>query len=87
MNCSRPPLHCGCPLQVNGNEAAPEVIGVMGILQAYYASVRYVELYGPTLFAPIINQAAAVAASLRTSDPRYKRALPIENALCATTIT
>ncbi|KAG5184338.1 copine-8, partial [Tribonema minus] len=59
--------HC---FAVNGNEADPEVTGVTGILQAYYQSLRVVELFGPTLFAPVINQAAAMAASLVTPDPR-----------------
>eukprot|EP00611_Tribonema_gayanum_P025403 TRINITY_DN5766_c0_g1_i4.p1 TRINITY_DN5766_c0_g1~~TRINITY_DN5766_c0_g1_i4.p1 ORF type:complete len:268 (-),score=83.72 TRINITY_DN5766_c0_g1_i4:361-1164(-) len=71
---SQPVQHC---FAVNGNEAQPEAMGVQGILQTYYDSLRTVELFGPTLFAPIINQAAGVASSLQTDDPSHYSVLLI----------
>jgi copine 5/8/9 len=62
-----PVEHC---FPVNGNEADPQVLGCDGILQAYYTSLKTVQLFGPTLFAPVINQAAAIAASTQTTVPR-----------------
>ncbi|KAG5189453.1 Copine-domain-containing protein [Tribonema minus] len=67
---SQPVQHC---FAVNGNEAQPEAMGVQGILQMYYDSLRTVELFGPTLFAPIIGQAAGVASSLQTDDPSHHK--------------
>jgi Copine len=43
--------------------------GISGIVDAYYASLTQVQLFGPTLFAPVISQAAAIAASMQTPDP------------------
>jgi hypothetical protein len=40
----------------------PEVQGVEGILGAYLNSMQFVQLFGPTCFAPIINAAASCAA-------------------------
>ncbi len=50
--------HC---FALNGNPASPEVKGVEGILAAYRASFAHVSLSGPTLFAPTIRNAAAIA--------------------------
>mmetsp|Transcript_16748 Transcript_16748/g.27550 ORF Transcript_16748/g.27550 Transcript_16748/m.27550 type:complete len:621 (+) Transcript_16748:135-1997(+) len=58
--------HC---FAVNGNEGAPDCEGVQGILEAYYGCLQRVQLHGPTLFAPIINQTAAMARSRVTNDP------------------
>ncbi|CAM9489319.1 unnamed protein product, partial [Laminaria digitata] len=59
-------VHC---FSVNRNEANPEVHGISAILEVYRESLTWVQLSGPTLFAPVINQAAAVAASQRTVNP------------------
>ncbi|KAG5190400.1 Copine-domain-containing protein [Tribonema minus] len=56
--------HC---FAVTGNEADPCVQGIAGVLEAYYASLQRIKLHGPTLFAPVIAQATALAAS--TLDP------------------
>ncbi|CAM9698823.1 unnamed protein product [Chrysoparadoxa australica] len=63
-------LHC---FPVNGNEGDPEVIGVRGILDAYYGSLRTILLSGPTLFAPIITQVATLAASAVSNDPSHQQ--------------
>ncbi|TMW56857.1 hypothetical protein Poli38472_006867 [Pythium oligandrum] len=39
----------------------PEVEGVGGIMQAYANSFPFIQLHGPTFFAPLINQAATIA--------------------------
>ncbi|KAI7845503.1 hypothetical protein COHA_000926 [Chlorella ohadii] len=59
--------HC---FPVNGNAHNPEVAGVQGILQAYRQALSTVRLSGPTLFAPIINQAAQIAAQ-PSATPKY----------------
>lgn len=35
--------------------------GIIGVLQAYYKAASYVEFFGPTNFAPIINKISGVA--------------------------
>ena len=56
--------HC---FPLNGNYGDPEVVGVQGILDAYYAALNNVTLYGPTNFAPIISRAAEVASAQASS--------------------
>ncbi|CAH0475361.1 unnamed protein product [Peronospora belbahrii] len=50
--------HC-FPLTFDPSQ--PEVEGVEGILSAYLKSFDFVQLHGPTMFAPLIHQAAAIA--------------------------
>jgi len=57
--------HC---FHVNGTNN-PEVVGVQGILQAYYQSFYSgVKLYGPTNFGPIINVSAQIARNLHQTN-------------------
>ncbi|KAF9428042.1 Copine-8 [Podila epigama] len=49
--------HC---FALNGNPQYPEVDGVDGVLAAYWHALQFAELYGPTNFAPVINQTAAI---------------------------
>ncbi|KAG0576615.1 hypothetical protein KC19_5G094200 [Ceratodon purpureus] len=51
--------HC---FPLNNNVSTPEVEGIEGIQAAYFQAVYSVELYGPTWFAPVIRQAASIAA-------------------------
>ncbi|KAK2365108.1 Protein BONZAI 3 [Trifolium repens] len=51
--------HC---FNLNGSPASSEVEGVGGIMDAYASAVRSVNLSGPTLFGPVINMAAKMAA-------------------------
>ncbi|KAF9283461.1 Copine-9, partial [Mortierella antarctica] len=46
---------------LNGNPANPEVHGVDGILAAYWHALTFAELWGPTNFAPMIEQASSIA--------------------------
>ncbi|KAG0213436.1 Copine-5 [Mortierella sp. GBA30] len=46
---------------LNGNPSNPEVDGVDGILAAYWHALTFVELYGPTNFAPVITYATEIA--------------------------
>lgn len=48
---------CMCFLQ-NGNNDNPNCVGIEEVLEAYFQSLRKVQLYGPTNFAPVINQVA-----------------------------
>lgn len=42
----------------NGNNEDPNCVGIEEVLEAYFQSLRKVQLYGPTNFAPVINQVA-----------------------------
>jgi hypothetical protein len=46
------------------NEQLPEVPGVKGILDSYYAALQQIQLYGPTNFAPTIRAAASRASEM-----------------------
>ncbi|GMF11320.1 unnamed protein product [Phytophthora lilii] len=50
--------HC-FPLTFDPSQ--PEVEGVGGILSAYSNSFQFVRLHGPTMFAPLVHQAAEIA--------------------------
>lgn len=61
--------HC---FNLNGNTASFEVEGIQGIMAAYQNALHTVSLHGPTLFGPVVNQAAEIAAqSLSTSFSKY----------------
>ncbi|KAK3101053.1 hypothetical protein FSP39_000607, partial [Pinctada imbricata] len=47
------------------NPQNPYCQGIQGVLQAYYASIQRVQLYGPTNFSPVINHVARFASSMR----------------------
>lgn len=42
----------------NGNIENPYCNGIQGILEAYHQSLKTVQLYGPTNFAPVVNHVA-----------------------------
>ncbi|KAI3370489.1 hypothetical protein L3Q82_025250 [Scortum barcoo] len=46
---------------LNSNTENPNCVGIDGVLEAYFQSLRTVQLYGPTNFAPVINQVARIA--------------------------
>ncbi|CAN0354343.1 unnamed protein product [Pylaiella littoralis] len=67
----------GCPVRgaptnhcfaVNGNEEDAEVEGIAGVLATYRESLTRVRLSGPTFFAPVISQAASMAAATMNMD-------------------
>lgn len=61
--------HC---FNLDGNSGASEVEGVEGIMAAYARSLHNVTLAGPTLFGPVINMAAQIAArSLSRNSSKY----------------
>uniref|UniRef100_A0A096MFT6 Copine-8 n=1 Tax=Poecilia formosa TaxID=48698 RepID=A0A096MFT6_POEFO len=43
---------------LNGDSDQPNCVGIEGVLEAYFQSLRTVQLYGPTNFAPVINKVA-----------------------------
>uniref|UniRef100_UPI0037E70B9C copine-9-like isoform X1 n=1 Tax=Semicossyphus pulcher TaxID=241346 RepID=UPI0037E70B9C len=47
-----------------GGEENPNCVGIEGVLEAYFQSLRTVQLYGPTNFAPVINKVANCAAEI-----------------------
>lgn len=48
-----------CPVfPQNGNQENPSCCGIDGILEAYHHSLRTVQLYGPTNFAPVVTHVA-----------------------------
>lgn len=46
-----------CVLQ-SGDGDNPNCVGIEGVLEAYFQSLRTVQLYGPTNFAPVISKVA-----------------------------
>ncbi|XP_067908109.1 copine-9-like isoform X4 [Heterodontus francisci] len=55
---------------LNADPENPNCNGIDGVLEGYYQSLRRVQLYGPTNFAPVINQVARCAA-LVTDGSQY----------------
>ncbi|XP_029766692.1 copine-8 [Terrapene carolina triunguis] len=49
----------------NGNPQNPYCNGIDGVMEAYYRSLKSVQLYGPTNFAPVINHVARYASSVK----------------------
>ena len=62
--------HC---FPLNGSTENPSVFGVDGILQAYTHALSFIQLWGPTNFAPIIRSAAdaARAGSMQGGAQQY----------------
>ncbi|XP_056280623.1 copine-8 isoform X1 [Pseudoliparis swirei] len=50
---------------LNGNPQNPYCTGIDGVMEAYYQSLKSVQLYGPTNFSPIINHVARYAALVK----------------------
>uniref|UniRef100_A0A7N6FF17 C2 domain-containing protein n=1 Tax=Anabas testudineus TaxID=64144 RepID=A0A7N6FF17_ANATE len=50
---------------LNGNPQNPYCAGIDGVMDAYYQSLKSVQLYGPTNFSPVINHVARYAASVK----------------------
>ncbi|XP_051544684.1 copine-8-like isoform X2 [Myxocyprinus asiaticus] len=50
---------------LNGNPQNPYCSGIDGVMEAYYQSLKSVQLYGPTNFSPVINHVARYAASVK----------------------
>ena len=44
--------HC---FPLNGDYSSPEIKGVEGIMLAYREKIQWIQLYGPTLFGPILS--------------------------------
>ncbi|KAG9352962.1 hypothetical protein JZ751_017538 [Albula glossodonta] len=49
---------------LNSDNEKPNCVGIEGVLEAYFQSLRNVQLYGPTNFAPVIGQVARSAADV-----------------------
>uniref|UniRef100_H3ANN3 Copine family member 9 n=1 Tax=Latimeria chalumnae TaxID=7897 RepID=H3ANN3_LATCH len=56
---------------LNGDHKNTNCNGIEGVLEAYYQSLRTVQLYGPTNFAPVINQVARSAAEVTDGSQYY----------------
>ncbi|XP_073500897.1 copine-9 [Phyllobates terribilis] len=56
---------------LNGDVESPNCVGIQGVLEAYFKSLRTVQLYGPTNFAPVINQVASAAGQLTDGSQYY----------------
>ncbi|EGW06185.1 Copine-9 [Cricetulus griseus] len=56
---------------LNNNHEDPNCAGIEGVLESYFQSLRTVQLYGPTYFAPVINQVARAAAKISDGSQYY----------------
>ncbi|XP_056897542.1 copine-9-like [Takifugu flavidus] len=61
---------------LNGDSENPNCEGIEGVMEAYFQSLRMVQLYGPTNFAPVINKVANCAAQF-TDGSQYSVLLMI----------
>ncbi|KAG1649682.1 Copine-8 [Nymphon striatum] len=59
-------------LQANGHPSSPFCEGIKGVMEAYQACLRRVQLYGPTNFSPIINHVARSPISSQCLKTNYK---------------
>ncbi|CAH2221538.1 copine-5 isoform X2 [Pelobates cultripes] len=50
---------------LNGSVENPQCNGIEGILEAYHKSLKSVQLYGPTNFAPVVNRVARFATAVQ----------------------
>ena len=41
---------------MNGNPANPEIFGIANIVKTYRETLPFIELSGPTLFAPLLRE-------------------------------
>ncbi|XP_039566844.1 copine-5-like isoform X3 [Passer montanus] len=53
-----PDGHVSHEFPLNGDASNPACHGIAGVLEAYQRSLRHVQLYGPTNFAPVVNHVA-----------------------------
>ncbi|KJH44842.1 C2 domain protein [Dictyocaulus viviparus] len=67
-----PPETCVSPIFSLNFDANPTVVGLSGVLEAYRFALNRVKLYGPTNFAPVINEVAKKASSLPNDGSRYQ---------------
>ena len=58
------PSHC---FALNGNICDPECDGLEGVIDAYQNSLKKVDLYGPTWFAPVMDMVNTMAEGLEVS--------------------
>ncbi|XP_053325492.1 copine-9 [Spea bombifrons] len=56
---------------LNGDIENPNCVGIQGVLEAYFKSLRTVQLYGPTNFASVINQVARAAGQVIDGSQYY----------------
>ncbi len=56
---------------LNGTQD-PNCFGIDGVIQAYFAGIQNVKLFGPTNFAPVINQTAMLATQADKINPGKK---------------
>ncbi|XP_038605282.1 copine-5 isoform X2 [Tachyglossus aculeatus] len=56
---------------LNGDAENPSCSGIEGILEAYHRSLRTVQLYGPTNFAPVVGHVARYAAAVQDGSQYY----------------
>ncbi|XP_041417692.1 copine-9 [Xenopus laevis] len=56
---------------LNGDLENPNCVGIQGVLEAYFKSLRTVQLYGPTNFASVINQVARAAGDVTDGSQYY----------------
>nr|XP_056707886.1 copine-9 isoform X2 [Euleptes europaea] len=56
---------------LNNNPDNPSCVGIEGVLESYFQSLRTVQLYGPTNFAPVINLVAQSAGEVSDGSQYY----------------
>ncbi|XP_038067397.1 copine-8-like isoform X1 [Patiria miniata] len=67
---------------LNGSPTDPFCVGVEGVVAAYQKALSTVQLYGPTLFAPIINHVARFAAAKRDGSEYFILLIITDGCIC-----
>lgn len=63
--------HVSHQFPLNGNPSHPYCSGIEDILHQYRAQVKNIQFYGPTNFAPVIHNTAAIAHSFQDGKKHY----------------
>ncbi|XP_038067403.1 copine-8-like isoform X2 [Patiria miniata] len=67
---------------LNGDPADPMCVGIEGVVAAYQQALVTVELYGPTLFAPIINHVARFANAKQDGSEYFILLIITDGCIC-----
>jgi hypothetical protein len=62
---------------LTGNVAAPDIFGIPNVMNAYTQTLSAIELYGPTLFGPVLSNFLAYVQSIKASGAKIYNILMI----------
>ena len=66
--------HC---FPLTGNVAAPDIFGIQNVMGAYAQTLSTIELYGPTLFGPVLTNFLSYVKGIKASGSKIYNVLMI----------